>query len=465
MCINTRLVRNPYTSQMVRVACGKCPACLQAKAQARTIRIRNNVSSDMVSYFVTLTYDNKFLPYILRSEMVGTDGEINVYRDASSRMFKGRQIVHDGTHVIGTMPYSDDNILEEFPLIPDARRKAGCVSVIFYKDVQDFIKRLKQHLIRNYEIKRLQFFNVAEYGPVTKRSHFHLLLYLPKEVSFDTVQSAVSTCWTYGDRDRTSRYVEIALDASAYVSSYVSRPTSSTDFYTKTAFRQKHSSSKGFGVGLDCFSLLSVLDCLRRRDLSYTKQTFVDGVPLLSSVLVPQYVINRYFPKVKGYSSVNDDAIRKLLLVPQLLADEVGRCNPRCSWSDDDLHRYSVRIKNVARLWCSQLNWSYDEFWASYPFLFTDVWNLYKSQVLRRSYELVEKVDDYATFYENLNELDFGNVRSDLSDILSSDSLCLDANKRPDVVLKTQELSLMYDKYDKNKKVINRVMSEIGHNV
>ena len=68
MCTHTRYITNRYTGDKVLVSCGKCPACLEAKALNRTNRIKNTYDGSNIALFVTLTYKNEFVPYILKSE-------------------------------------------------------------------------------------------------------------------------------------------------------------------------------------------------------------------------------------------------------------------------------------------------------------------------------------------------------------------------------------------------------------
>ena len=65
MCTHSKYVYNKYTRRKVLVPCGRCEACQQKKAALRANRIRNNVSNGYIALFITLTYKNEFVPYIL----------------------------------------------------------------------------------------------------------------------------------------------------------------------------------------------------------------------------------------------------------------------------------------------------------------------------------------------------------------------------------------------------------------
>lgn len=71
MCVNRKEIINPYSHKLLVVDCGHCPACLQAKANKRARRIKEQLQ-DHDNYFVTLTYDSRFAPYIYERDLKET---------------------------------------------------------------------------------------------------------------------------------------------------------------------------------------------------------------------------------------------------------------------------------------------------------------------------------------------------------------------------------------------------------
>ena len=69
MCTNQRLIRSPYMKRPMYVKCGRCPACMQEKAQKRVNRIHNTQNKDFVCFMVALTYSQHCAPYILREDV------------------------------------------------------------------------------------------------------------------------------------------------------------------------------------------------------------------------------------------------------------------------------------------------------------------------------------------------------------------------------------------------------------
>ena len=80
MCTNSRFIWNPYARKKILVKCGKCDACKQEKALARSTRIRNNVTSGTIALFITLTYTNDYVPYVKKSDLFSKPVDLPVYR-------------------------------------------------------------------------------------------------------------------------------------------------------------------------------------------------------------------------------------------------------------------------------------------------------------------------------------------------------------------------------------------------
>lgn len=456
MCNRTRLIRNKWTGKTLRVSCGKCEACLQEKANARATRIRNHSFEDEIALFVTLTYAPDFIPYI-KFEDIAPYTSVNIYRRKTCRYYSDVLKVNDMIDILGQVWIED--VVSYKGLSHAKGSPSNHLGVIFYKDLQDFMKRLRTNLSRkfNYEHK-ITSFGCAEYGATTKRPHFHLLIFCKRD-SWQKVQSAIVKSWSYGDKARTKEYVEIAKDAASYVASYVNSHSVDGTLLSKGAFRQKHSYSKNFGVRQKPFTLASILEKIRKRDLRYSVSGVVEGVPCVSNVPIPEYVVHRFFPKFKGYSLLNDDEIRKLCLAPAKLAYEINnKCSP-IKWTDDDVHEYVVRLHHLLDKFRS-VGFSDDEFLAEYPNYLTDVWNLRFSNLMEDAFSSVY-IQSPKDFYENVSEVRLGLVRSEF-DVSGCEE---NPNARADLVQRTGNLVSLYHKKDKCRKVVNSCMSEIGHYV
>ena len=321
MCINNKWITNKYTGQDIFVPCGKCASCQQEKAMRRVTRLRNSVTSDYISLFVTLTYDNTFIPYVRRQDVANKVFPLPVYRDKRQYYYYDRSLkslvskVINGTVCLdkiskvkyGRSIEEHSNLVNSLTDLKNTNQRydkftKDKISVIYYKDLQNFIKRLRQNVWRDYGIHSpIKVFMCSEYGPTTWRGHFHLLLFIPSAFDKEFRNSIVKS-WPFADKDITRENIKFDFGAKHYVAAYVNRPTDYPSFLSSPAVRPKSSSSTNLGFDNDFFSLDKVLEAAAKRDLRYHREVKIDRVPTPVVSPIPQYVINRYFPPFKGLS-------------------------------------------------------------------------------------------------------------------------------------------------------------------
>ena len=511
MCTHGRYIFNRYSRKLVFVRCGKCDACKQENAFRRANRIRNNVQLGTVPLFVTLTYTNDYVPYILRSDLLDCkDGfDVNIYRNASVRwVYDPHSQRLSLKKSYGITPLDSVFVDTEYRCSHSIRSLSSLnglssehIGVCFYPDIQDFFKRLRQFLIRHYNYeKSFSYFSASEYGGCSFRPHFHALIFCPSD-SVETFRSAICQAWPYADRRRTAKFIEIARDAANYVSSYVSCSSDLQPLLQNSEFKQKHSQSKGFGVVLDCFSLPQILQKIDSGDLVYHRKTRFDGETSVSSMPIPLYVLYRYFPNLKGFSWLSPCQLRAILLDPSKLGDVLSdfsfkakyerlvydleydtfsnhyTCkpllrlshivsitrqnklnNPCYSFTPKETYSMYVRLENCYQRFHSETGLSrYD-----YAFYYERVFTVYHSMLLRLSHD--DKLfSDYSDFYINGNDV-FN--RPDLAPTLSNlNDIQIDPNKLSDVVNKTANLNRAYSRMNKQHKVTNHILSKIGYDV
>lgn len=112
------------------VPCGKCLACKTRRASCWGIRLMEQMKVSNEGHFVTLTYDTKYVP-------ITNKGYMSLKK----------------------------------------------------KDLQDFIKRLRQWHDENHG--SIKYYAVGEYGGKTYRPHYHLILYNAK---IEYIEKAWSEC-------------------------------------------------------------------------------------------------------------------------------------------------------------------------------------------------------------------------------------------------------------------------------
>lgn len=183
MCTNRRWIYNPYSRRSVLVSCGKCEACLQEKACARSNRIRHEVSSGTIALFITLTYTNDYVPFIYEED-IKPFTDINIYRCSSGRYVFNRHTrklqfkKNSGIEIIGRKTIYEylpsDGLYKHLVGLP-----SNYIGVPYYEDAQNFFKRLRIILDRNYDFKEhFSYFCTCELGGHTFRPHFHALLFI-----------------------------------------------------------------------------------------------------------------------------------------------------------------------------------------------------------------------------------------------------------------------------------------------
>lgn len=463
MCANTKYVYNRYIRRSLVVDCGRCPSCQQKKAAHRANRIRNNIKDGEICLFVTLTYSNEFLPYALISDIDKRPDVLPLYRDASCRKKRCSSDYSQSFSVdYRTVQLTELNMVNKWPsgsykLVP-VTHYSDRVSIIYYKDVQDFYKRLRVNLSRHFGFKeRFTSFTCAEYGGVTQRAHFHSLIFIPAQAE-DIFRRAIIESWPYADKDRTSKFIEIAKDCASYVSSYVNGGSDLCAFLQLPHTRQKHSYSKGFGMALRSFSLPSVLSKVKSNTLVYGSKRTVCGATEYADFPIPKYVINRYFPIFKGFSRLAPSEIRNVVFCPNRLYEYVERLD----YSYDDIKRISVRLNNAFSFYNSVTNKNRFD----YALDFVSVWTCYSSTVLKRSYDCVSSNADWLGFYDNISDFNFDVISAPTLDCLGFDRSAFIANPNETYFRVSEELRLvpLYYKLCKQKKVNNYILSNIDSN-
>lgn len=136
-----RSIRDGTLYNLIQIPCGKCIGCRMTAAQDKTTRIMLEAERHKHNYFITLTYDDIYLPMIRHTE---------------------ERIL-----------YSTGEYLGKFEIIEPTLEKNA---------LQDFLKRYREFFRRNYGEDGIKFFYAAEYGDTTKRPHYHLIIMQDVEI-------------------------------------------------------------------------------------------------------------------------------------------------------------------------------------------------------------------------------------------------------------------------------------------
>lgn len=181
-------------NKVYKVPCNECDECLLArsKRKAAQMMIENYDRKDESgSWFITLTYDDNHIPYN------------EVWKD-------GKMI-----SVEESLPPKDPYLYE----FKKDRKKC----------IKPFIDNLSYYAKKNYRDEKLMWFYSAEYGGVTKRPHFHMIvfgLHIPiTELKFyEQRDGYILYEWTKGAEIWENGFVTVGNftpETAAYVAGYV----------------------------------------------------------------------------------------------------------------------------------------------------------------------------------------------------------------------------------------------------
>lgn len=309
MCKNNRLIINPYTGKKVLAPCRTCPDCLQMRANRNTQRIRNYAhfqSRGQVPYFITLTYDNENIPYIHYPTL--SEYFYTVYRgNYNPKIVKSYELLKKTDKPLDFTPCkSTPTYLRN---IRHHNYYSSAVGILYYPDIQRFLKRFRSSLKYHGYDEKVKFFCAGEYGGKFKRPHFHLLLYVSNKVPYEKVKSTVVSSWSFCDYGKlcskpySQTWFQIAKDVAAYISSYVNNLAEVPELLRHKRFKPCYHFSSNFGNSLS-FSDDVEFDIIRKAVADanfeipltfYCKEfSFTNIIP------IPSYIKSKYFPKFKG---------------------------------------------------------------------------------------------------------------------------------------------------------------------
>lgn len=481
MCIHREEIRNKYTGQKLVVDCGHCPSCKQKKANARSRRIVNE-SVDRLDeidrIFVTLTYQNKYIPYIKENELIDFQtckrNVLSVYRDKDVHAYfnvkKGQICTREvpgctvasfwrndfGTEYYSSIPsFCEDSLVSYNYLRATGDRfnsvLYGRIGIAYYKDLQKFLKRFRQYLKRRgiYEGK-FSFFGCSEYGSTTCRPHFHLLLHFPRGY-YQVVKSAIASCWLYDSYDRSLRNVELAIKPAAYLASYCNSDKTVQGILNSKPFCQKHSYSQHFGFGKDSYSFDNVKQAFYNGSLRTLEEIRRDGTVTKRLVPLPKYVVNRYFPKFKGFHLLTPDEKFDIARKPQ----RIFGYRKNLELSLEECRSIRTMLENRRKLFVKTLE---DE--SDYPFIYSRIWELRSANLL---VDFHNNMLDELESYDNIEEFYSGTLESDLVRLDCRKWYEVDFNKFAQIVDESAYYERKYFEKDKKKKIKNLGYSLISN--
>lgn len=388
MCLNPVKV---YSAKHPNIAnyfnCGHCSACLGQKAAYRGRLIRTHKPLDfdgspLTCYFITLTYDNRYIPFVYKDELINAykacffDHKTSVVAirrlfdpyvpsgcrhcdkpidfiefssDKSYRCFSDKDFdkltplqskVWLSSRNSKVVPFAETVLSDSDIPAPQP------ISVAYNKDWQNFIKRVREYISVRYGRVPLSYYYCPEYGPTTSRFHLHALVWLPKFLSEEQVKDIVCDNWKYADREFVEPYVQVAINAASYVSSYLNCSADVSKFLLYF-FKLRASHSLGFGYTGDNYSPASIWShyIKKRNTIFYEPRKQRNGTYLPSPVLLSTRLLYRYFPFLSSNYKISRDTLLDAFANPKkyfaLTPCECGYT------SDDKEYIYHSSIRDI----------------------------------------------------------------------------------------------------------------------
>lgn len=433
MCTQQRWIQNKYDGTRHYVKCGHCPACRQEKSIERKNRIDSEFKSGRECIFVTLSYADPYVPYIktdeaisflqsrayeLRSDENGVEiayqPTLNVYRDFHAQQSNHGLIVKKLQEPLKTYRYNDFTYhgkkyipkwkgLSRFKNLHYERHgqhfwHEGKIGVLNFDDIKQFYKKLKLYLKRRGYEERYEIFYNGEYGGDYARPHYHMLLSVSKG-HYELFKEAILACWPYADHSVLEREVEVPRDPASYLASYVNSGEDLPSLLSDSPpFRPRHKYSHGFGMSLGEFTYDAVSESVNRGSLEYDVYNRINGVYTWYSVPVPKYVVNRYFPKWKGFGWLATNEVFNVLQRPR----SIIYYKEKCGLTSDDCHNIIRRLRNLRNRLFPHGNESQ---WYDYICTYINAHNLHYVTCMRHAYNEVKMFHQWKFFYVNIPEL------------------------------------------------------------
>lgn len=258
ICQNRTKYFNKRTQRFEYSDCGSCPVCRYRKNMRQFSILTQSCKAYKHKFFVTLTYSRESIP-TYRFYIKDFDGINTLMAAPVSQRIKD---VDNSHYRIGEYNEELQGKLFSYNLAINTNDNFSNYEfpVLFYKDVQDFLKRLRIGFSRYIKGKSdIKFFCLSEYGAKYYRPHYHLLLftnnprfetyvtgtmrefkrYHSKKLGRDVVKY-VSDLWKFGiiDLGRTKGENEAASYCSAYVSANTCDTSILSSFVSPVNFKK-----------------------------------------------------------------------------------------------------------------------------------------------------------------------------------------------------------------------------------
>lgn len=289
------------------VPCGKCDACRLARANDWSFRVGAEIDSCDTALWFTLTYSNKYVPKL----KLVRDNELNEYltwkHDDNIRFDSVKDVLRDEKDMPNFLHYYRPSTAPLYPI--ENYEDKECITYLSKRDIQLFIKNVRQNLNELYEGKKpkefysFRYYIVGEYGPKTLRSHAHCIFFFnSREVAEVCQHDLLYKNWQMCDKALFDQYCRITGDGVAnYVTEYVTSFTKLPRLFREKEIRPYRLASKSKSIGFSQFDDKKVWKQVVNGVVDYA--VTIDRIDKQYLLRFPSQYIARLFPKCLEYSS------------------------------------------------------------------------------------------------------------------------------------------------------------------
>ena len=218
-CYHPKVIINKYTGEQVVARCGKCPACLNARAASWVQRLDQEMLNNKYTFFGTLQFDEQHVHQVVLLDSADRPSNFPAYINYSTGQIYDLADVSDCSPA--DIEYCENT---KYLLVHNV-----C-------DYQNFIKLLRKKIYERFPDERLRYFIALEIGPSTFRPHAHPLFFFNSPLLAKDFAQLCSDCWKYGN---AFDFHPVSGSASSYVASYVNSFANLPKIYLHKDLRQK----------------------------------------------------------------------------------------------------------------------------------------------------------------------------------------------------------------------------------
>lgn len=309
------------------VPCGKCVACQNNKRSSLSLKLRLEEYTSKYCYFLTLTYDDKHIPLFSLGTDLQTKDFLRIY-PYSERMRSDSMISEFCSDFFNFDSDFVDKMDYYSAFVRNYERQYhktcvyghGLYALLYYRDIQLFLKRIRKHIFKYYG-EKIRFYIIGEYGTKSLRPHWHCLLFFNSSSlskafeDCENVGTSSQRCecprflrpfWQFGivDSKRTNG------ECYNYVSSYVNKSSSFPKLLVLLSDQKAYHSIQ-LGQILPQESFVSAI---QKGDFSFFEQQFfTDAYGVENSYSVWRSYYNRFFPKFTCSSQLSFEQTYRVL--------------------------------------------------------------------------------------------------------------------------------------------------------